>query len=50
MFQNLESLTGDQILQEDKYANEFKLTERKSKANGPKSEVDIIKDSIEFSC
>ena len=49
VFQNLESLTGDQIIQEDKYAHEFQISETK-KANGPKSEFDTIKESLERSC
>lgn len=44
--QDLESLTGDQIRQEDKYAHEFKLIET-NKTGGSKSDVIIIKEAIE---
>ena len=47
VFQNLESLTGDQIIQEDKYANEFKQSDNKTTKNQPKNEVDVVKEQIE---
>ena len=46
VFQNLESLTSDQIIKEDRYAATFKMLEA-GKASGTKSEVDYIKDAIE---
>lgn len=44
-FQDLESLTGDQIRQEDKYAHEFKLIEQSQ--SGAKTDVTVIKEAIE---
>lgn len=47
MFEDLASLTSDQIIQEDQYANEFKMMEN-GKAHGPKSDFELIKEAIEF--
>ena len=45
VFEDLESLTGDQILREDRYAEEFNLLQS-GKTNGPKTDVEIIMDAI----
>ena len=50
LFQNLESLTGNQIIQEDKYALEFRQQSSGSqKSQGAKNEIDFIKEAIEQS-
>jgi len=48
VFEDLESLTSDKIIQEDQYANEFKIIES-GKANGLKSDINHIKEAIEAS-
>ena len=48
VFEDLEHLTSDQIIQEDQYANEFKIIES-GKANGPKSDTNYLKEAIEAS-
>ena len=48
VFEDLESLTGDQILREDRYAEEFNLLQS-GKTNGPKTDVEIIMDAIQTS-
>ena len=46
MLVNLESLTSESIMNEEKYANKFKSIEA-GKSSGPKTEFDIIKEAIE---
>ena len=50
LFQNLESLTGNQIIQEDKYAQEFKQqSSGAQKSQAAKNEIDFVREAIEKS-
>lgn len=45
VFEDLESLTSDQILREDRYAQEFNMLSS-GKTSGPKNDIDIIMEAI----